>query len=263
MNGTVMNPIELDILLPAFIAGLLVLATHIPLGMKVLQRGVIFADLAVAQIAGLGIVLAGLLHLTDQPLLVQASAASSALLGAALLAWIDQRLPDIKEACIGLTFVLAASGGILLMSHDVHAGEHLKDLLVGQILWVSNAQLIATALLSAVLLAIWRWSLRQTQDRQATRLGTFGFYALFALAVTASVQLVGVYLVFASLIVPALATHRLTRWRMSYAFAIGISGYAAGLLLSALFDLPSGAAIVWAMALTGGLLAGATKHRKL
>ena len=255
MNGTEINPIELDILIPAFLAGLLVLATHIPLGMKVLQRGVIFADLAVAQIAGLGIVLAGLLHLTEQPLLVQASAAASALCGAALLAWIDHRLPDIKEACIGLTFVLAASGGILLMSHDVHAGEHLKDLLVGQILWVSNGQLIATALLSAVLLAIWRW--------QQARLVNFGFYALFALAVTASVQLVGVYLVFASLIVPALATHRLTRWRMSYAFAIGISGYAAGLLLSALFDLPSGAAIVWAMALTGGLLAGATKHRKL
>ncbi len=185
------------------------LSTHILLGMKVLERGVIFADLAVAQIAGLGIVLATLLNLTDQPLLVQGIAAASALCGAALLAWIDRRLADIKEACIGLTFVLAASGGILLMSHDVHAGEHLKDLLVGQILWVSTNQLIATALLSAALLAIWRWSLRQAQDRQATWMGNFGFYALFALAVTASVQLVGVYLVFASLIVPALATYRM------------------------------------------------------
>jgi len=242
-----MNSIELDILLPAFIAGLLVLATHIPLGMKVLQRGVIFADLAVAQIAGLGIVLAGLLNLTDQPLLVQIIAALSALCGAALLTWIERNLPEVKEACIGLTFVLAASGGILLMSRDVHAGEHLKDLLVGQILWVSQPQLIATALLSVVLLGIWRW--------QQDKLGHLGFYALFALAVTASVQLVGVYLVFASLIVPALATYRIQQKRMAYAFAIGITGYAIGLLLSALFDLPGGAAIVWAMALVGGITA--------
>jgi len=97
-----MDSIDLGILLPAFIAGLLVLATHIPLGMKVLARGVIFADLAVAQIAGLGVVAAGLMNLTDQPLLVQLIAASSALCGAALLAWIEYRLEEIKEACIGL-----------------------------------------------------------------------------------------------------------------------------------------------------------------
>jgi zinc/manganese transport system permease protein len=240
-----MNITELNILIPAFIAGLLVLATHIPLGMKILARGVIFADLAVAQIAGLGVVIAGLLELSDHPLLVQGIAAASALCGAALLALIERYLPEVKEACIGLTFVLAASGGILLMSRDVHAGEHLKDLLVGQILWVSNSQLIATALLSALLLAIWR-------SRHA-RLGNLGFYALFALAVTASVQLVGVYLVFASLIVPALATHRIGAHRMAYAFAIGIVGYAVGLMLSAWFDLPGGAAIVWAMAITGGV----------
>ena len=238
-----MNSIELDILFPAFIAGLLVLATHIPFGMRVLQRGVIFADLAVAQIAGLGVVIAGLLDLTEHPLLVQLIAVASALCGAALLAWIERRAPDVKEAGIGLTFVLSASLGILLMSHDVHSGEHLKDMLVGQILWVSNAQLIATAVVTAVLLAVWK-GLRQ-------RLGNFGFYALFAVAITASVQLVGIYLVFASLIVPALATHRHTRRRYLFAFAVGIAGYALGLLLSVWFDLPTGAAIVWAMALSG------------
>ncbi len=238
-----MNGIELDILLPALIAGLLVLATHIPFGMKVLARGVIFADLAVAQIAGLGVITAGLLNLTEQPLLVQLIAAASALCGAAVLSWIELRLPEVKEACIGLTFVLAASAGILLMSHDVHAGEHLKDLLVGQILWVSNTQLIATAALTAALLVLAQW--RKLNQHP------FGFYTLFALAVTASVQLVGVYLVFASLIVPALATHRVTQHRHAYAALIGITGYALGLLLSAKFDWPSGAAIVWAMAAIG------------
>lgn len=240
-----MNNIEFDILLPAFLAGILVLATHIPLGMKILERRVIFADLAVAQIAGLGILFACLFDLTDHPWLVQVIAAASALCGAVLLSWIEQRFPDVKEAAIGLTFVLAASGCVLLMSHDAHAGEHLKDLLVGQILWVTPGPLIATALLSVFLLGVWRWHPP----------GQLGFYALFALAVTASVQLVGVYLVFASLIVPALATYKVTRRRTAYAFIIGITGYAAGLLLSARFDLPGGAAIVWAMALTAGLTA--------
>lgn len=238
-----MNTLELDILLPALVAGLLVLATHIPFGMRVLQRGVIFADLAIAQIAGLGVVVAGLLELTAQPLLVQLIAASSALCGAALLAWIERRVPEVKEAAIGLTFVLSASLGILLMSRDVHAGEHLKDLLVGQILWVSNTQLMVTAALTAVLLIAWK-TVRQRQDH-------FVFYALFALAVTASVQLVGIYLVFASLIVPALATHKLKQRRMPVAYAVGIAGYVLGLLLSVWLDLPAGAAIVWMMVLVG------------
>lgn len=242
-----MNDIELGILLPAFIAGLLVLATHIPLGMKVLARGVIFADLAVAQIAGLGVVIAALLDLTERPLLVQLIAAASALCGAALLAWIEKRLAEVKEACIGLTFVLAASGGILLMSRDVHSGEHLKDLLVGQILWVSSNQLTATAVLSVALLALWQWTKLKNSN--------LGFYGLFALAVTASVQLVGVYLVFASLIIPALATYRIKHRRTHFAFAIGIAGYAIGLWLSAWLDLPSGATVVWAMAATGVLAA--------
>ena len=250
-----MNAIELDILFPAFIAGLLVLATHIPFGMKVLERGVIFADLAVAQIAGLGVIIAALLNLTDQPLLVQLIAAASALCGAALLSWIENRLAEVKEACIGLTFVLAASGGILLMSRDVHAGEHLKDLLVGQILWVNSNQLIATALLTAILLALWQWTKLKTRD--------LGFYGLFALAVTASVQLVGVYLVFASLIVPALATYRIQHRRTLYAFVIGIAGYAVGLLLSAWLDLPSGATVVWAMSVTGVLAAWFLNVRKV
>ncbi len=236
-----MNTIDLSILLPALIAGLLILATHVPLGMKVLQRGIIFADLAIAQIAGLGVIIAGMFELTDYPLAIQAIAAFSALIGAALLAYAERHFPDVQEAVIGLLFVLAASGGILLMSHDVHAGEHLKDLLVGQILWVSNTQLIAVAALTAALLLTWR-KISQHNDY-------IEFYVFFALAVTASVQLVGIYLVFASLIVPALATHKIKRWRMPLAYAVGAMGYVLGLLISIWFDLPAGAAIVWMMAL--------------
>lgn len=240
-----MNSLEIEILLPAFVAGLLVLLTHIPFGIIVLKRGVVFADLAVAQIAGLGVLSAGLMNLTHQTAWVQVTAAASALAGAGLLSWIERRAPAVKEACIGLTFVLAASASILLMNGDIHAGEHLKDLLVGQILWVNTAQLLMTALLTVLLLGVWY--------RFAVKFADFGFYAVFALAVTASVQLVGIYLVFASLIVPALATIKMTRRRLPVAFVIGTTGYALGLLLSVWLDLPSGATIVWVMALLAGL----------
>lgn len=238
-----MNGIDLSILLPAFLAGILVLSTHVPLGMKVLARGVIFADLAVAQIAGFGVILAGLTGYAEHPLLVQLIAVSSALLGALLLTYIERLSAKIREASIGLLFILAASGSIILMSQDTHSGEHLKDLMVGQILWVNHPQLITAFFLSAAILVFWR--------EFGHKLGTFGFYAMFALAVTASVQMVGVYLVFASLIVPALATHILLKNQLLQAYMIGAAGYAAGLLLSIWFDLPAGATIVWAMALVG------------
>ncbi|MEQ1674324.1 MAG: metal ABC transporter permease [Candidatus Nitrotoga sp.] len=241
-----MNNIELSILVPAFVAGLLILATHVPLGMKILARGIIFADLAVAQIAGLGVIIAGFLEVTEYPLAVQIIAAGSAILGAILLAIIERKLPEVQEACIGLLFVLAASGSILLMNRDTHTGEHLQNLLVGQILWVSNDQLFGTFTLTAVLLASWRVLHKQ--------LGSIGFYILFALAVTASVQLVGVYLVFASLIIPALATYKMQQHRMLAAGLIGITGYAVGLWLSVWADLPSGATIIWAMAVAGTLV---------
>jgi zinc/manganese transport system permease protein len=248
-----MNADDLVLLYPALLAGLLVLATHVPLGMRVLARGVIFADLAVAQMAGLGVIVAGVAGLESQPLALQGVAVASALCGAALLAWLERWPLAAREAGIGLLFVLAASAGILLMSRDVHAGEHLKDLLVGQILWVSHEQLLVVALLSAALLAVLRFV--------GERLGHFGFYALFALAVTASVQLVGVYLVFASLIVPALATRSVMHRRMPAAFAVGVGGYVLGLGLSVWQDLPAGAAIVWMMALTGSLSILLTKSR--
>jgi zinc/manganese transport system permease protein len=138
-------------------------------------------------------------------------------------------------------FVLASCAGLLLLAGNPHGGEHLKDLLVGQILWVSTQQLIGMAALTVLVLALW-FGLRE-------RLGRAGFYLLFSLAVTASVQLVGVYLVFTSLIVPALAVRSLRpALRLPVAYAIGALGYLLGLALSARFDLPSGAVVVLVMA---------------
>jgi zinc/manganese transport system permease protein len=231
-----------QILLPALLAGLLVLATHVPLGAQVLERGIVFIDLAIAQIAGIGVIAADALGLEPQGWAVQVSALTAALLGALALTWTERRWPEIQEALIGVSFVIASCAGLLLLAGNPHGGEHLKDLLVGQILWVTPAQLGAAALATAIVLGAW-FGLRR-------RLGRVGFYALFAVAVTTSVQLVGVYLVFTSLIVPALAVRSVRPGlRLPLAYAIGALGYLLGLAVSARLDLPSGAVVVLAMAL--------------
>lgn len=236
-----MSPAAIDfsILWPALIAGLLVTATHVPLGIQVLNRGIVFIDLAIAQIAGLGVILADWLGLEPQGWAVQASALLAALAGALLLTWTEKHWPDVQEAVIGVTFILAASGALILLAANPHGAEHLKDLLVGQILWVDPARLVLVTLAYAAVLAVW--------FTLGARFGRLGFYLLFACAVTVSVQLVGLYLVFTTLIVPALATRGLTRPRLAVGYALGAAGYALGLVVSALSDWPSGPAIVWVM----------------
>jgi zinc/manganese transport system permease protein len=244
-----LDAFSFSILAPAFLAGVLVLATHVPLGMQVLARGIVFIDLAIAQIAGLGVIAADSLGFEPRGWAVQAVAVLAALAGALLLTWTERRWPEVQEAMIGVLFVLAASGSVLLLTGNPHGGEHLRDLLTGQILWVRLAQLWPAALLTAGILGVW--------FAFGKRLGRLGFYGLFALSVTVSVQLVGVYLVFASLIVPALACrHYLPGRRLAAGWGLGAAAYGAGLALSALFDLPSGAVIVWAMAVLGAAVYG-------
>jgi len=239
-----MSNLEFSLLLPALIAGLLVSATHVPLGIQVLNRGIVFIDIAIAQIAGVGVIAADFFGWEGQGVAVQAAALAAALLGALFLTWTEKRWPDIQEAIIGTVFVLAATLSVLLLASNPHGGEYLKDMLVGQILWVSHTQVIVVAVLTAVVLTAWFGIGRE-------RLGRVGFYLLFGLSVTASVQMVGVYLVFSSLIIPALASRNAVRLRLTKAYAVGGLGYLFGLLASNLFDLPTGAIIVWAMAIVG------------
>jgi len=134
-----------------------------------------------------------------------------------------------------------------LLANDPHGGENLKDLLAGQILWVSTDQLIRTAVLTAVFVFVWfRWR---------ERLGRIGFYVIFAVVVTASVQLVGVYLVFTSLIVPAVATYRHSPNRqLAIGYGLAIGSYLVGLGVSLVTDLPSSPVIVWVMGILGLLV---------
>ena len=245
---------DLGLLAAPFAAGLVVLATHVPLGITVLRRGIIFIDLAVAQVAAMGAIVAGLLHLGEKwgEFAAQAAAGMAALAAAALLTVCERRWPDIQEALIGLLFVFAAAAGILLLAGNPQGGEHLRDMLAGQVLWASWRQIGVVAVLSAGVLATRAWFAR--------RGGADGpaFYALFALAVTASVQLVGVLLVFASLIAPAVATRGLSRrLRHAGAFGVGAAGYGIGLVISLWADLPAGAACTCALVLlaAGGLAA--------
>jgi len=236
-----MAELSLDILWPAFLAGLLVLTTHVPLGSLVLDRGIVFIDLAIAQVAGLGVVIADFLGWEPNGWSVQVAAVAAALVAAGFLIWTEKHLASLQEAVIGVVFVAAASAEIILFGFNPHGAEHLKDLLVGQILWVSPAQLVPVFVLYAAVMAIyWRFDLA---------LRRVLFYAAFAVTVTASVQLVGVFLVFASLIVPALAARIIdARDPLRFAYVFGFIGYVVGLLGSDVLDFPTGAAIVCTLA---------------
>ena len=235
---------------PALVAGLIILSTHVPLGQEVLKRGIIFIDLAIAQVAGLGVIAAYALEWDPEGIEVEIAAVSAALIAAIGLNWTEKRWPQIQEPLIGVLFILAATGGILLLAGNPHGSEHLKELLVGQILWQTWSSLIPIAVLYAVILAVWFGFHPQ--------LGGLKFYLAFAVVVTASVQIVGIYLVFASLIIPALATLGIKRGnRLVAGYLIGGIAYPIGIVLSVVLDLPTGAVIVWTMAgvaLASGLL---------
>ena len=235
---------DLSIMWPALIAGLLVAVSHVPLGQQVLARGIVFIDLAIAQVAGLGVIAASHFGLPIEGWSGQVAAGAAALAGALLLTWTERKRPEAQEALIGILFVLASTAQILLLANDPHGGENLKDLLAGQILWVSTDHLIRTAMLTALFCVVWfLWR---------ERIGRVGFYVLFAMVVTASVQLVGVYLVFTTLIVPAVATYRHSgKWQLALGYALAIGSYVVGLAASVVTDLPSSAVIVWAMAVIG------------
>jgi zinc/manganese transport system permease protein len=243
---------NLAIFWPALVAGLLVTATHVPLGIQVLERGKVFIDLAVAQIAGLGVIAGAWLGFEHHGYAAQMFAFGAALAGAALLNLTERLWPEVQEAIIGVAFILAANAALLLLAANPSGAEHLKDLLVGQILWVKATELPALGFVSAAILALWLWFK-----------GRVAFYLLFACAVTVSVQLVGIYLVFATLIVPALASRRLQRGRRAACYLLGALGYAVGLPLSAVTDLPTGPLVVCTMTALGVALFLATAWRTI
>ncbi|MEQ1890462.1 MAG: metal ABC transporter permease, partial [Alphaproteobacteria bacterium] len=234
---------------PALAAGLMIGLTHAPLGIVVLRRGIIFIDLAIAQIAGLGVVAAGLFWGEPPWWAVQGSALSSAVAAALFFHLVERFLPERQEAFIGCSFVVAASLAVLLLTGQPHGDEAIEQLFSGQLLFVTWAQVALHAPVYGIILALWFL-------RPQTRQGVW-FYLLFSAAITSSVQLTGVFVVFASLIAPALgaAGHSGARQELATAYGVTLIALLSGFGFAIQFDLPLGPLLVCSFMLSAILIA--------
>jgi zinc/manganese transport system permease protein len=230
----------IEIVLPATVAGLMIALIHSVLGIEVLRRGIIFIDLAIAQIAGLCVVLTALWLHEPSWSQTQIAAGVAAISAAAFFRWVENVLPHEQEAIIGSCFVLAASAVLLALANHPQGGEEIQHILSGQILFISWTEILAFFPLYAATALLWFGV-----PRMRTGLGFFGIFALVA---TASVQLVGVYVVFASLILPALAVNTMGRRRAVVAIALSMLSVIIGITASTLNDLPAGPVLVLAFA---------------
>ena len=221
---------------PAFVVGLIVTAVHAPLGIEVLKRGIVFIDLATAQVVGLAIIVLGL-WIEDPPWAARQAISFGAGIGIALFfRWIELTAPREQEAVIGSCFIVAASVALLALADSPHGAEELRHVLSGQILFVDWSDIAAFAPIYGLVATLWL-------AVPSVRTGA-GFFILFALAITASVQLVGVYVVFASLILPALAARAPTGYVLARALASGIAAVVAAIAISSVADLPAGPFLV-------------------
>jgi zinc/manganese transport system permease protein len=248
---------QLEIMAPAFVAGIIVALAHAPLGIEVLRRGIIFIDLAIAQVAGLAIVTMQLIWHEPSWLVVQSMAAISAIATAAFFRWIEKTAPREQEAVIGSCFILAASGTLLALANHPRGGEEIQHILSGQILFATWDDIARAAPILGGILVLWLTSSRVRDG--------IGFFLLFALAITVSVRLVGVYVVFASLILPALAVNirTLDRSRLTLAWASGLVAVTAGIAISSQADLPAGPILVVTFAVSAICFRLALQRRTL
>jgi zinc/manganese transport system permease protein len=252
----------------AAIAALVLAGIHAYLGFHIVRRGVLFVDLALAQMAALGMAVGVALGGDEHDARTYALALGMTLLGAALFAWLRGRSKNVPlEAFIGIVFATAQAAVFLVLEKSPSGAEHLKETLVGSLFTVEPGTVVRIAIVYAVIAAI-HFVLRKpffeiTIDPQAARAGgrrvflwDFLFYATFGIVVTAAVQIAGVLLVFGLLVIPAVAGLMATP-RIAAALAVGWSfgfvGSVIGLLASVQWDLPAAPTIL--TALTALLLA--------
>jgi len=225
----------LSLFAPALFACLLISLVNGPLGAEVVRRGIIFIDLAIAHIAGLGFI-AGTVLFPDAPFWLLQFITYLFVLSFASIFWIlERKLPQRVEAWIGVSFILAASMTFLLVDDHPHAGGLIKNLLSGQILfttWDDVAKL--GSVYGLVIAAMWL--------KRAHR-HPYGFYVLFTLAITTCIPIAGVYLIFASLILPGLAAERTSNPTIAVVL-IGILSTVLGVTVGMLLDLPNGPCLV-------------------
>ncbi|GAC1660691.1 MAG: metal ABC transporter permease [Candidatus Acidiferrum sp.] len=248
-----------EFLLPAFVASLILTGIHAYLGVHVVERGVIFVDLALAQIAALGATVAIVAGMDPHGRSSYWISLCFTFLGAGIFAFARTRRGHIpQEAFIGIAYAVASATAILLMSKATGETEHLKDMLVGNILAVSWADVRKTALLYG-LVGIFHYIFRKKflliskSHAEAEKTGLnvrfwdFLFYASFGFVVTSSVAIAGVLLVFCYLIVPSVGAMLFADrigTRLAIGWTMGTLVSALGVYLSSQIDLPTGATIV-------------------
>ncbi len=252
----------LQFLAAPFVASLILTGIHAYLGVHVVERGVIFVDLSLAQIAALGATIALLLPFSGgdphHPSVYWISLGFT-FVGAAIFSTIRSRRARIpQEAIIGIVYAVASAAAILAMSKSTSQAEHLKDMLVGNILAVSWVDVGKTAALYGLIglfhyvfrrkfLAISMSHEQAEADGVAVRFWDFLFYASFGFVVTSSVSIAGVLLVFCYLIVPSVAAMLYADRigpRLAIGWSMGTLVSALGVYLSLVLDLPTGATIV-------------------
>lgn len=224
-------------------AGLLIAVALIPLGWQVLARGMVFADLAIAQWSALGALAGARLGLQPTVVGLPVFSVVFAVLAVLLVGLILKLSAQHREALIGCLYVLGASLATLLVSGDAHGASQLADALNGDLLWVTESRLAPLALVALAVTGWWRWAPGVWRGRL--------FLALFAVTVALCVDLAGVYIVFATLIIPPLMFCYLRRHGIVAAILAGGLGHGTGLALSAGLDLTAGPAVVVTLALIG------------
>ncbi len=257
-------------LLAPFVASLILTGIHAYLGVHVVERGVIFVDLSLAQIAALGTTIAALYSIEPHSTTAYVISLLFTFIGAAVFSTIRGRRARIpQEAIIGICYAVASAAAILAMSKSVEQTEHLKEMLVGNILTVSWFEVGKTAALYGAI-GLFHFIFRRkflliSMDPEAaeaqginTRLWDFLFYASFGFVVTSSVAIAGVLLVFCYLIVPSVAAMLYAENigpRLAIGWTMGTLVSAVGVYLSLVIDLPTGATIVCTFALVLILMA--------
>jgi zinc/manganese transport system permease protein len=252
----------LQFLAAPFVASLILAGIHAYLGVHVVERGVIFVDLSLAQIAALGSTIAILLPFTGGDAhgpWVYWTGLGFTFIGAAIFATVRVRHARIpQEAIIGIAYAVASAATIIVMSHATSESEHLKEMLVGNILAVSWGEVAKTAALYSAIglfhyvfrrrfLTISMNHSRAEETGLNVRLWDFLFYASFGFVVTSSVLIAGVLLVFCYLIVPSVAAMLYAErigTRLAIGWTMGTVVSALGIYLSVELDLPTGAAMV-------------------
>jgi zinc/manganese transport system permease protein len=243
---------------PAFVMCLVIASIHVYLGMHVLVREVIFVDLSLAQLAALGATVATVMEVSEEGYGVHFAGFAFTAIGSAIFAFTRRAREHLsQEAVVGIVYAVASAVMVLVLSHAPHGAEHIKSILVGSLLLTTWGQvwnvLLAYIVLGVIQLILARrfiqisWEKESVEPMRHVEWWDFGFYLLFGVVITISVQVAGILLVFSFLIVPAVIT-RLFSDRIGLRLAVGwgVAGVASilGLWGSWSWDLPTGATIV-------------------